>query len=612
MVAGRPDSEQHRGANRLDGDATIRYTVGCTAALILTSIVVLFWPSSGSFMQRFRLEWPIWMLVCQLLVVGGVAWKYGLPASRRGRVVFALSNGLLLTVAGLCLFHLMEFVLTRFLELMLRAAVAGSWGLALAGVPLVLRWIRQRRRGCRRPYALAKWWFLSAVVLVTAEPLAVLIDWQRYRLTFPSLDKTPHADELHIVTLGGSTMIGHPYNPRFGIPNVFAWRLQQMYPDQTVVMHNLAKEGINLQQAVARLENLEHRPHHLLLYSGHNEFYHGMEELVRTSSSPFLRIDHWLEWSPSFRLLSQPLAERLAVRTARVETGRAFIDFPVAPPLIHQRRLSRFRRQLQQLANFCRNRGITAQWFVPAAAESVYEPTRSVVSRGTNEAEKDELRQMHQRAKALESQGRWSLAADVYRDGLALQPGFAEFHFLLGECLFRLKQYDQAREHYALARDEDGHPVRANRDYRRAIADVAAENGIRVLDAAEVLRPHTEFGILDRSMFHDNVHPTLRGFFLLGAAAADDWCRSRRLEPRFGQSADVEPARFSQATKGLGVTVDDLVLAYRRAGHDLVHLARYRFDESRRRREGARYEHWAEQLKTGEIKPGDEGTESLD
>jgi len=263
-------------------------------------------------------EWPIWMLVCQFLCMGTIVWIHGLPASGRHWLVFILANGLLLAFAALEAVKLLDFVVTRSLQAALRLSVVGLWGFMLVGGPLVFRWIWRRRGfGPRHSFPLAKWWFVSVLLLATAEPLAVLIDWHRHRLKFPQFDKMPQASELHVVALGASTMIGHPYDPKFGIPEVFAWRLQQMYPDRKVVLHNLAEEGINLRQAVARLEHLEVRPHHLLLYSGHNEFYHEMEELAKKANNPFRFLDRWLDWSPTFRMLSRPLSERLAVRKTR-------------------------------------------------------------------------------------------------------------------------------------------------------------------------------------------------------------------------------------------------------------------------------------------------------
>src|SRR5262249_49536291 len=152
-----------------------------------------------------------------------------------------------------------------------------------------------------------------------------------------------------------------------------------------------------------------------------------------------------------------------------------------------------------------------------------------------------ELGELAKRAADDERKGAWGAAVQHYRSGLRAQPEFAEFHFRAGECLMHLRQFDEARDHFQRALEHDGHPVRATAEYRQAIEETGAAFSIPVVRAEDALRPHSPTGILDRSLFHDNVHPTLRGFFWMGVAGVDVLSESRCLESRFGRPRLVDP-----------------------------------------------------------------------
>ena len=59
-------------------------------------------------------------------------------------------------------------------------------------------------------------------------------------------------------------------------------------------------------------------------------------------------------------------------------------------------------------------------------------------------------------------------------------------------------------------------------------------------------------GILDRSLFRDNVHPTLRGFYYMRLAGADLGREQRAVEAEFGPPAEVTPlgGRRNRAEEG--------------------------------------------------------------
>ena len=597
-----------------DGDRCwppLKLVVGLDLVLLAISLFVPTLKDSRYLtIENLANDWGIWLPVVQLLVLVIAGLLYGPPAASGKRRWLIAVNGLLIGLAGLFLFDQFEYVRHRFYELLLRITVAGLWGTAIIGGPFVLLWILQRRRGVRRSFPFARWWFASLLILAFVEPTAAVLQPKTRRLAIPAKLADPPAGELHVVALGGSTMVGYPYEPKFGIAEVAAHGLRRMYPHQKVVLHNLALPGLNLANAVAEMRRLTVRPQLLLLYSAHNEFYWDMEELMTESSSPFDMFDRWFRWSPSFCIVHQYLKTRVIVRP---ETHKQFglISDPAASAEMRVKRLRRFRDQLRQLAEFCRREQIPTVWYVPAASESGFEPNRSCIAGTITPERKREIERIYGQARSAETAANWRSAASLYESALVRYPGFAEFHFRLGHCLSHLRKYGEARSHFQQALDDDGYPVRAITDYRDSIAQVAGEFDIPLIDSAKVLRPLTPHGILDRSLFHDNVHPTLKAFHALGTAALTLISRRHLLDSVAGPPQTVEPEGLFATTAALKITRGDLVSAYRRIAAGLNHLGILRFDETGRKREADRYQSMADRLEHGDINPGDEGTEPL-
>jgi tetratricopeptide (TPR) repeat protein len=557
---------------------------------------------------RLQADWPLWLV--------GLHAAGGLMAASYARQLTLLTCGVLLGTmalvagaAGLIVTGQFHDVMFWLCQIALRLSVGTAWTLAIAGAPLVGVWLWRRRRGDRRRLRLAPWWFATVLGLGLVEPLAAVVETYASRelpLKLPGDLPPPPVGEFHVVCLGGSTMAGWPYHPKFGIAPVVEWRLESLIPladpggadgtasPRRVVVTNLAAIGENLRQAVQRLRDLRYRPHVVLLYSGHNEFYHDQDELRPTRDHAFAPVDRVFRRSPLFRLAQRALLARRGFwKVDSLRQRRLFDDDPLAAPGLAERRIARFRRQLEALADWAEAQGTASVWIVPAGSESGFDPNRSAAAPGTSVDDCRDLEQHYGSARALEAAGRWEDAAALYRSGLDRQPQFAEFHYRLGACLQQLARHEEAREHFAQALELDRYPVRALADYRLPIAEVAERRGIAWIDAADVLRPQTPHGILDQSMFHDNVHPTLRSAFLLGVAAADRIARETL--PRLDRG-HLPPADFRAAVTELGITREDLAESYLRTAETLRWLSPLRFDQSQRNARADRYAAGAAEL----------------
>lgn len=573
----------------------LKLIYGELLSLMIVTLLLRYWyqdPNAWS-------DWIVMLPVVQTVFASIVSLRY--RHSRSVHVHNLIATVAIWSLSATMFLGVFDLIILYFLDVAVHIALPVGWLFAAGGVLAVPFCLR------RRWHLPLKFWLLIVSGLLTAESsVRLLAASNDSPLEFPGEFPRPPRDEIHVAAIGGSSTLGYPYQPKFGFPQVTAWRIQQLYPNRTVVLHNLAKGGLNLRQAAQELNELKYRPHVLLIYSGHNEFYHNLEEFAQEEQSRLNSFDSWIGWSALFRVSNRYVSRLKALRESR-GGRRLLIDRPIASPALYAARLNRFRSQCEQLNAFCRRQGIAPIWFIPAASESGFEPNRSGNRILMSSEVQAEIHKTAQQVQDLENDE----VIKLYRRTLKRVPGFAEFHFRLAECLQRAGDLAGARLHFAEALDTDGHPLRANRDYREIVRQSAQLANVPLVETSEYLRPHARDNILGKSLFLDNVHMTLRGYYLTGLAGCETIIESGALKQEFGPPANVDPLSLTEAIERSGLTSDDLARAYRRTAFGLFELGEWRFDRTVRHREADRFLHMAEALENREINPGEEGTESL-
>ena len=90
-------------------------------------------------------------------------------------------------------------------------------------------------------------------------------------------------------------------------------------------------------------------------------------------------------------------------------------------------------------------------------------PFASMHSPALSSSDGERWSEFYAQGTAAESAGRFADATKAYEAAAALDDSFAELHFRLRRCYAALQAYDQAAQQYALARNLDTLPFRANR-----------------------------------------------------------------------------------------------------------------------------------------------------
>ncbi len=334
-------------------------------------------------------------------------------------------------------------------------------------------------------------------------------------------------DEVSIVVIGGSSALGVPYEGWLSVGTIVGRELGRAIPNRRFHVEILAKRGATLEDQHQKLARLSHGPDVLIVYSGHNEFVTRFSWLHRAAyyhdesftSRHWDRLEQLADISPLFRLLRANLEkQRVGLIPSRMFGPReTLIGRPVCTPEETAAIESDFRRRMESIVADCERIGCLPILIIPPSCDA-WDPNQSYAADSMRQDRREVLfRRLTATRDQEASDPAGALAA--YRDIVADQPSLAEAHYRLARLLESAGSFAEARDHYILARDRDGLPMRCTttlEDVYRAVA--RRWLGVVLVDGPAVLRARSRHGILDDRLFHDNVHPTRAGHVALAEA----------------------------------------------------------------------------------------------
>lgn len=535
---------------------------------------------------------PIWVKV----------WWTGLaPATRRG-----MSVGFLMT----CL-------------------VGHGLGLAGAlaiGTIAAVRVAGGRRMRVRRPWA-ARGLLLSVAMLFSlgmlelgAWGLAVLGRMPPKPPPVPPKVPTERASGsvLTLLVLGESSAEGQPYEPWFSIGHVIARQVERARPGTKVDLIMGASGGIPLAHALTVMEQQKKRPDIVVLCSGHNEFQArwGWSRVVNYYKDDLIErprdrlIDRVGDWTPFSRLIRDAVERQSIDAPPTPKEDREVVDRPVCEPETRGGIARLFAQELETVATWCEQAGALPIFVIPSGNDVGYDPGRSILDAKTLKPEREQFGRDFLAARDLEKSDPEAAIA-AFRALIDRQPIFAESHFRLAQLLQAKGLIDEARAHYAIARDCDGLPMRCPSEFQEAYRRTAkAHPGVVLVDGPRLLVEFSPTKLLDDGLYHDGQHPSLRAYLRLAQEALDTM-RDRGL---YGlREANLPPLDPSECAEHFGFSPkasERWALVCRRAASFWGRLASSRYDPSERAERAARLNRAADAIEKGAA-PEDVGVPGL-
>jgi tetratricopeptide (TPR) repeat protein len=344
-----------------------------------------------------------------------------------------------------------------------------------------------------------------------------------YPILIP-VQKAPGA--VRIFILGESAAQGTPA-PAFGFARILDVMLHQQFPERRFEIINAAMRGINSHVVlpIAR-DCAAHEPDLFIVYMGNNEAI-GLHapDSTAVNFTPYLRLLRAGQWIKATRLaqLMDGLIRAIGKRPAR----RPEQDMP----FFRSKRLAyddarrqavydNFRANLADICQTTRASGakvivatvvVNLRDFPPLA--SLHRTDRAPPALGQWES-------IYAQGINAEARGLFAEALAHYQEAERLDDHFAELHFRLARCALAMGRLDEARSHFALARDWDALPFRTDSKLNRIIRETVAAHKESELSFADTERAFAdessgEGGVPGRRLFHEHVHLNFDGDYLL-------------------------------------------------------------------------------------------------
>lgn len=346
---------------------------------------------------------------------------------------------------------------------------------------------------------------------------------------------TKPTDVYRIVCLGGSTTYGRPFYDETS----FAGWLRELLPaaDPSKRWEVINAGGISYAsyRVLGVMEEMaQYDPDLFIVYTGQNEFlerrtYDGwsvsrsvagpLSLIYRTRTATVVR--EVLDLAGLRGAGSNDQSAALGGDTKAIPVNAVGPDAYQRDDALAAEIVTHFRATLNSMSKLAERTDAKMLLVVPASNLADFEPFRSQHREGISSSELTQWDQHEQQARTAVSQGEFEWALGEIDAAMQLDDRYAALWYLKGQALQGLNRYEDAKAAFLRARDEDVCPLRAIEPLVEVARGMEASGNVSVVDFERVVDEHSEHGLPGKDLFHDHVHPTIRGNQLLALEIID-------------------------------------------------------------------------------------------
>jgi tetratricopeptide (TPR) repeat protein len=344
----------------------------------------------------------------------------------------------------------------------------------------------------------------------------------------PGMIKTPQAYAIpvekpqgtyRIFVLGESAAMGDP-DPAYAFSRYLEVMLRERFPSTNFEVVNTGSVAINSHVLLPIAKGLaKQRPDLFIIYSGNNEvvgpYGPGTALTASGMSLPVIRSSIFLRSTRIGQLLTQ-------VGSQKREWGgmEMFLDkqVPATSPLMKYS-YANFESNLRDTVAVARESG--ARVIVSTVATNLKDcgPFASQHREGLSQDDLRSWSALMRKGSDLESDQSYDEALKAYREASHIDDQYAELEYRIARSLWRLGDYQGAKEHFSRARDLDTLRFRADsriNEINRSVASSMA--GVELVDADAVFSQQSANGVTGSELVYEHVHLTPAGNYLLARA----------------------------------------------------------------------------------------------
>ncbi len=374
---------------------------------------------------------------------------------------------------------------------------------------------------------------------VNGQDVLVQNDRFAWRFFGPEMARTPCPLEIsvnkppgtvRIFVFGESAAFGDP-QPEFGLPRVLEAVLAGRYPGLRFEVETVAMTAINSHAILPIARDCAARHGDVwVIYAGNNEVVgpYGSGTVFGPRAPPLalVRASLAVKSTRVGQLLESALRGLQNRPATRSEWGgmEMFVQNQVREDDPRMATVySSFERNLSDILQVGLHSGakIVVSTVVSnlkdcAPFASLHRPDLSAVDLSSWE-------KLYQQGITSQQAGRPADAVEAFRQADSLDTTFAEMHFHWGQCLLALGRDTEARSQFTLARDLDTLRFRADSRINEIVrhqVSVRAHEGVRLVDAEELLARQSPHGLPGNELLYEHVHLNFEGNYLLALALA--------------------------------------------------------------------------------------------
>ena len=314
-------------------------------------------------------------------------------------------------------------------------------------------------------------------------------------------DKEKKENSYRIFVLGGSSAAGYPFMPLGSFSRYIDQRLKHVYPNKKIEVVNISLTAINSYTIRDFIPGvLEQKPDLILVYAGHNEYYGAlgigsMESLG--SSREMVNLILYLNKYRTTQLIRNFISWAIGLfgNDEEVQSGTlmARIAEDQAIPLnseTYRLGVEQFRGNLRDVIEMIRSQKVN---LIIGNLVSNIKDQKPFISKGTN---------------TLPS------ANEIYFNALA--------EYIAGN-------YHKSDSLFRFAKDLDLLRFRAPEDFNKVISELSDEYNIPLADIESAFEENSPNGIIGNNLMIDHLHPTVKGYQLMGKIFYESMARNNFL-----------------------------------------------------------------------------------
>jgi tetratricopeptide (TPR) repeat protein len=262
------------------------------------------------------------------------------------------------------------------------------------------------------------------------------------------------------------------------------------------------------------------------------------------------------------------------------------LDHTIGPQAYHRDEALRksiighFRFNLARMVDIARSGGAKVILVTPAVNLRNCAPFKSEHRAGITPAEAAEWQKVVRHATQQHRTTNWAEAVSALQQAAQIDPKFADEYYLLGHALWELGRFDEARNAFLRALNDDVCPLRALPEMIAAVREIADQRKAALVDFVKLIESKSAQGVPGEDWFLDHVHPTIDGHRVLALALIQNMSERGwlALSPDWNEAVQQEIKRGVESTltpKDHGIALCTLakVIAWAGKGAEAHRLA---------------------------------------